>query len=365
MSIPSSASSTNSHKVGDGPLNDSPIPVQDRPFNAETPMHLLAQPTTPTRGFYVRNHYDTPILDASAYRLAIAGCVKTPRSFTLDQLKQMPPCRSIVTMECAGNGRSTLQPRPAGVPWRFGAVGTAEFTGVPLKTLLESAGVKSTAVDVVLTGADAGPASSDGNGTYARSLAIDHAMNGDILLAWEMNGEPLTPAHGFPVRVIVPRWYAMSSVKWLTRVDVLDRPFDGFWQVSQYLYIKEDGTADRTPVSRIRVRSVIAAPGDGDRLVCGPMVIGGTAWSGEGGISCVKVSTDGGESWTEARLLAAAGAGAATPWRAEWRPDRPGKYELMALATDTSGNTQPLMPRSNQLGYGNNGVHRVQVIVGD
>jgi len=363
MNIPTSSSSTHRTTIDDAPASGAPIPVQDRPFNAETPMHLLANATTPTSGFYVRNHYDSLILDASTYRLAVGGCVNKPLILSLGQLKQMAACRSIVTMECAGNGRSTLQPRPAGVPWRFGAAGTAEFAGVPLRTLLESAGVKSTAVDVVLAGGDSGPASGDANGTYSRSLAIDHAMNGDILLAWEMNGEPLTPVHGFPLRVVVPRWYAMSSVKWLTRIDVLDRPFDGFWQVSQYLYINEDGTADRTPVSRMRVRSIIATPGAGDNLRCGPVVMGGTAWSGEGGISSVKVSTDGGESWAEARLLAAAGAWGATPWRAEWRPDRVGEYELLARATDTNGNTQPLMPRSNQLGYGNNSVHRVRVIV--
>lgn len=341
----------------------SPIPVQSNPYNAETPMHLLAKPITPTAGFYVRNHYGMPELDAKAFRLVVQGLVRETLSLSLEDLKQMPQRRASITMECAGNGRSSLDPRPAGVPWRFGAVGTAEFVGTPLRSVLELAGMADRAVDVVLCGAERGPAGSANGETYERSLSRAHALLDDVLLAWEMNGEPLTVAHGFPLRAVVPRWYAMSSVKWLTRIEVIGEPFDGFWQTSQYLYVNEPGTAERTPVSHMRVRSVIAHPADGQRVAREPMEIAGSAWSGEGKIIRVDVSTDGGASWSSAGLMEQAGPWAATPWRFEWTPPRSGSYALMARATDSAGNIQPMEPRKNAMGYGNNGVHRVFVDV--
>lgn len=345
------------------PHGREPVPVQGRPFNAETPMADLADALTPTSSFYVRNHYDMPTLDAAAYRLEIAGCVDRPLTLRLDELKETPAKRQVVTLECAGNGRSALTPAPAGVPWRFGAAGTAEFVGVSLSDVLKLANVKATAVEVVLTGGDQGSPTSDGGGVYARSLSVDHALNQDVLLAWEMNGERLSVAHGFPLRAVVPGWYAMSSVKWLTRIDVIDHPFIGHWQANQYLYIQQAGIPDRTPVSRIRVRSVIASPSAGDRVAPGPVPIAGGAWSGEGEIVRVEVSTDGGERWSDAQILPSAGRGSAVPWRFEWTPSATGECELVARATDSAGHVQPLTPRSNLLGYGNNGVHRVCVLI--
>jgi len=343
----------------------TPVPIQEQPYNAETPMPLLADGLTPTGAFYVRNHYAVPDLKADAHKLRILGLVKTPLEISLSQLRAMPSSRSVITLECAGNGRSALNPRPAGVAWRFGAVGTAEFAGTPLRWVLERAGILERAVEVVLAGADHGVVNGQEGVAYERSLTLERAMSDEVLIAWEMNGEPLTVEHGYPFRVVVPRWYAMSSVKWLARIEVIGQPFGGYWQAAQYLYIGEKDTPPRTPVTHMRVRSVIARPGAGEELARGPIEIVGASWSGEGRIERVEVSTDGGSTWGDARLEVPAGPWASAPWRFDWSPQRAGEHILMSRATDVVGNVQPMAPRQNALGYGNNGVHRVSIVIRD
>jgi DMSO/TMAO reductase YedYZ molybdopterin-dependent catalytic subunit len=253
-------------------------------------------------------------------------------------------------IECAGNGRVFLEPPQIGVRWELGAVGTAQWTGVPLAALLARAGVKPEAVDVVLVGADRGEFKypqppSEGEIPFARALPLSKAQDEEVLLAYAMNGQPLPREHGYPVRAIVPGWYGVASVKWLERIVVLDRSFHGYFHVFQYsLWERHDDLRDLTPVTELQVKAQIARPGPHEVVDAGhPYLIRGAAWTGEGEIVCVEVSTDAGATWSEARLLTPAIAYTWRLWEYPWQvPEQPGRHVLMARATDAAGNTQPL-----------------------
>lgn len=339
------------------------VPVEARPFNAETPMQALAEPLTPIHLFYVRNHFQVPRIKAETWRLAVDGAVMRPHQMSLKDLQSFPERTVTVTMECAGNGRTRMVPVPSGTPWACGAVGSASFTGTPLHLLLERAGLRSEAVEVVFAGADLGEVEPGRTEVFARSLPLALARQPDVLVAWGMNGEPLLPEHGHPLRLVVPRWYGMASVKWLVTISVLPEPFKGYFQRERYVYSGESGTPEATPVTLMRVRAVIGRPADGAELAPGRVEVAGTAWSGAGPIARVEMSVDDGHSWAEAELGTALSTYAATPWRFLWLPSSPGKYALVARATDDAGNTQPPGPVWNAYGYGNNVVHRVRVAV--
>jgi DMSO/TMAO reductase YedYZ molybdopterin-dependent catalytic subunit len=250
------------------------------------------------------------------------------------------------------------------VRWGFGAAGTAQFAGTSLRHLLELGRVQDSASEVLFIGADRGEVEPGRSVAFERSLPLSLALESDTLLAWEMNGQPLTPEHGAPLRLVVPRWYAVASVKWLTGIRVLTEPFAGYYQAEKYVYEKEAGTRERTPVQGMRVRAIIARPGENETLAAGPVGIAGMAWSGEAPIRKVDVSTDGGAAWQEADLGKAPSPHAWTPWSMRWTPARPGEHVLMARATDAEGRTQPLESSWNAQGYGNNVVQRVRVIAG-
>ena len=298
--------------------------------------------------------------------LEVGGLVERPVTLTLDDLKARDAREATVTMECAGNGRVSLDPRPESQPWLLEAVGTARWHGAPLRPLLEEVGLLDGAVEVLFTGADEG---RDGgiDQEYQRSLSIDDALESDAILAYEMNGEPLPPQHGFPVRLVVPGWYGMTSVKWLTRIDVLGEPFSGYQQAQSYrLRQHEDEEGD--PISRMLPRSLMVPPGRPDfftreRIVeGGPCVLEGRAWSGQGDIASVDVSVDGGETWAAAELGEQLGRWAWRGWTFSWEPE-PGSYELCCRARDSAGNEQPVEPAWNLGGYVNNAVQRVHVTV--
>jgi DMSO/TMAO reductase YedYZ molybdopterin-dependent catalytic subunit len=273
-------------------------------------------------------------------------------------------------MECAGNGRATMRPRPRSQPWLVEAIGTAEWTGTPLRGLLEEAdvqaGVQAGAVEAVFTGLDAGM-EADKVQRYQRSLTIADALDDGVLLAWAMNGEPLPPQHGGPLRLVVPGWYGMASVKWLARIELVERSFEGHYMVGSYRYAVAEGDLGE-PVTRQRVRALMAPPGIPDfytrtRLVpAGPAMIEGRAWAGPREVVGVEISTDAGASWAEARLEPAAAACCWQAWRFDWQA-RPGRTTLMVRATDGAGERQPLEPVWNRYGMGNNAVQRVDVIV--
>lgn len=337
--------------------------------NHGLPLEALRYDVTPPGLHYVLTHYDIPAVDPAGWRLEVTGAVGRPLRLDLDDLRRRPTVTARVLLECAGNGRARLEPRPVSQPWLLEAVGSAEWTGTPLAPLLEEAGISGDAVDVVFTGADHG-VERGVEQDYARGLPLAEALRPDALLVWGMNGQPLPPQHGAPLRLLVPGWYGMAQVTWLTRVEVLDRPFDGYQNETAYR-LKVDADDPGEPVTRIRPRALMAPPGWPDFMTRerfvrpGRVVLGGRAWSGRAPLTGVQVSTDGGESWAAADL---APADPAHPyaWRA-WAYDwtaTPGRHELLVRATDEQG-TQPVEAEWNRQGMANNLVQRVPVTVLD
>jgi DMSO/TMAO reductase YedYZ molybdopterin-dependent catalytic subunit len=339
------------------------ITVEEHPFNAETPLRELSRAITPTDSFYVRSHFDIPSLDPSTYRLDLEGAVRTPLKLSLAEIQAFPARQLTATLECAGNGRVRLEPPVPGVRWGFGATSTAQFSGISLRQLLDRSGVLASGVDVLFIGADRGEVEPGRTVAFERSLPLGMAQQEDTLLAWEMNGEPLTRAHGAPLRLVVPHWYAVASVKWLTRIRILTHAFEGHYQTEKYLYEEESGTPDGAPVTQMRVRAIIAHPGESETLPCSPIDICGMAWAGGASIHKVEVSVDGGISWREAQLGMRPSEHSWVPWRLTWSPSSPGPCVIVARATDSLGKTQPLEQSWNAQGYGNNIAHRVRVLV--
>ena len=337
--------------------------------NHGMPLEALRYDVTPAGLHYLLVHYDIPFVDPASWRLAVTGHVARELTIDLARLRSMPRTTRRVTFECAGNGRARLSPRPVSQPWLTEAVGTAEWTGVPLAAVLREAGVLPEAVDVAFTGADHG-IERGVEQDYARALRLADAMDGEVLLADEMNGAPLPPQHGAPVRLVAPGWYGMAQVKWLQRVTVLDRPFDGFQNATAYRLKQGDEAGE--PVTRILPRALMVPPGFPDfmsrvRIVdTGRHLLTGRAWSGWGPIARVEVSTDGGASWGNAALDPAdpgAGRWAWRKWSFEWAAVTEGPTELLCRATDQLGQVQPVEQPWNRQGMANNMVQRIPVLV--
>jgi sulfane dehydrogenase subunit SoxC len=337
--------------------------------NPGMPLEALRHPVTPIGMHYVLVHFDVPHLDAAGYELVVDGRVRRPLSLTLDELRARPPVSVPVMMECAGSGRARLAPRPVSAPWHDEAIGCAEWTGTPLRGVLEDAGLLDDAVELLFTGHDRG-IDQDVEQDYQRSLPIEEALREDVLLAYAMNGGPLPAPHGFPLRLIVPDWYGMTSVKWLRSITALAEPFEGVQQTLLYRYRRspEDPGA---PVTRKKPRALMAPPGIPEfftrrrHVRAGRTLIEGRAWSGHGAVRSVEFSADGGRTWSQARLQPAESKHGWSAWSYDWEASEPGDYELCARATDAAGNTQPLDAEDawNQGGYGVNAVQRVPVHV--
>jgi DMSO/TMAO reductase YedYZ molybdopterin-dependent catalytic subunit len=268
----------------------------------------------------------------------------------------------VATLECAGNGRSAFDPPVEGEQWQLGAVSTAEWTGVPLVEVLDRARMKPAAREIVLRGADNGCVEGSAEPIrFERSLSLDDARDSDALLAYAMNGEPLPLQHGYPLRVIVPGWYAVTSVKWLTDIDVVGAPFDGFFQTQRYFYEWErDAAIVREPVRLQQVRSVITEPAGAADVAVGDLVIRGVAWSGAVPIARVDVSVGDGP-WQPARLIGERHRHSWQWWELLTRLDEPGLTTLRARATDLAGRAQPEQPVWNRLGYGGNAIQTVTI----
>lgn len=326
----------------------------DIPLNRETSLDALD--ATPGAPLYVRCNFPIPRLHAATWSLAVDGMVRRPEALDLAALRALPFVERDVLLECAGNGRSLMNPVPAGVAWGLGAVGVARFGGAPLAAVLDRCVLDPAVTELVFTGADAGVV--EGRETaYAFSLERGLALAEGPLLAWTMNGEPLAPEHGHPVRLVVPGQYGMRSVKWLTRITAIDRPFRGHFR-EKYRYRGERGVPDASPVGPIRVRSLILSPRPDDRLGRSAVEVRGIAWSGHGPVVRVEVGID--DEWREAEIHTRSEP---ARWRLDWTPPGPGSYELAARATDAAGMTQPDAAVWNEGGYGNNVVHRVRVAV--
>ncbi|MGI5196218.1 sulfite oxidase [Streptomyces sp. CA-288835] len=343
--------------------------------NHGLPLEALRYEVTPPGLHYVLVHYDIPTVGAGEvddWTLTVRGRVRNPLSLDLATLRSFPAVTHRVTMECAGNGRARLNPRPVSQPWLVEAVGTADWTGVPLRTLLAEAGVEPDAVEAVFTGADHG-VERGVEQDYQRSLPLSDATADDpeVLVAYEMNGAPLPPQHGHPVRLVVPGWYGMAHVKWLRDIALTSTPFTGFQQAVAYRYRRSADNPDDPgePVTRIAPRALMIPPGFPDfmsrtRVVRpGPVPLEGRAWSGHAPVTKVEVSTDDGDTWTEAALDEGLkeSAWAWRSWRTTWEAT-PGTHVLSARATDAAGHTQPLDQPWNRGGFGNNLVQRIPVI---
>jgi DMSO/TMAO reductase YedYZ molybdopterin-dependent catalytic subunit len=333
------------------------------PLNGETSIAaLIGSVVMPSAHFYVRNHFHVPALDASSWRLEVGGLVERPLSLGLRDLRNMRSQRLVVTLECAGNGRSFLHPPAEGEKWGLGAVSTAEWTGVPLVDVLDRAGLKTAVREIVFRGADGGKVPGRSEPTrFERSLQIDDARDADALLAYAMNGEPLPVQHGYPLRLIVPRWYGVASVKWLTAIEAIGHVFGGYFQAEKYWYEwNHGGTIVREPVRLQRVRALITEPGPGDERECGEVLVRGVAWSGAAAIETVDVSIGGGP-WQEARLLGDRHRHGWQWWELSVRLDQPGSTTVRARATDLAGRAQPDQPVWNRLGYGANAIQEVPI----
>lgn len=334
-------------------------------------MHLegLRYPTTPIGMHYLLIHFDVPAMDESAYELEVGGRVRNPVKLSLEDIKARERLSRTVVMECAGNGRSRLSHRPASAPWGEDAVGCSEWTGTPLAPILEEAGLLDDAVEVLFSGSDRG-IDGDVEHAFERSLPVEEALREDLLLAYEMNGQPLPPQHGFPLRLVVPDYYGVASVKWLRSITALERPFEGVQQTVKYLY-QEFEEGHGTPITRKLPRALMVPPGIPEYLTrkryLSPtaITVEGKAWSGHGRIERVEFSSDGGNTWEDTRLGEPAGPHSWTPWSHEWDAGEPDEYELCVRATDESGKTQPLDADSswNVGGYCVNAVQRVPVSV--
>jgi sulfane dehydrogenase subunit SoxC len=335
--------------------------------NHGMPLEALRYDRTPAGLHYLLIHYDIPDLDAETWRLRVGGAVRTPLELSLEDLRKRQRGTHAVTLECAGNGRTLIEPHVVSQPWVLEAVGNAEWGGTPLRGVLEEAGIDDRAVEVAFRGADRG-VEGEIEQAYERALPIDEVMRDDVLLADEMNGQPLLPQHGWPLRLIVPGWYGMTHVKWVTDITVLSESFEGYQNVRGYRWRSDPDEAGQ-PVTRMRPRSLMVPPGIPEfetrsRVVdAGSHVVRGRAWSGLGAIERVEFSDDDGRTWWEAELDEAPGDDFAwRGWSFEWHASA-GERVLCCRATDATGATQPLEPSWNVGGYGNNAVQRVPTLV--
>ena len=328
------------------------------------PLEALRYPVTPVGLHYLLTHYDVPEVNAESWSLLVRG--ERELSLGLDELQARPRVELAVTMECAGNGRARLDPRPVSQPWLLEAVGTARWGGTPLRPLLEEAGVGEGAVELLFTGVDRGSEGGDEQ-AFQRSLPVEEALRDEVLLAYEMNGAPLPPQHGFPLRLVVPGWYGMTNVKWLSEIAVLREPFSGYQQSWSYR-VRQTEDEEGEPLSRMLPRSLLVPPGipeflTRERLVpAGEVVVQGRAWSGLAPVASVEVSADGGSTWAAAELEPEDGRWAWRGWSYRWQAE-PGSWVLCSRARDEAGNEQPLEPAWNLGGYANNAVQRVTVTV--
>jgi len=336
--------------------------------NHGMPLEAMRYEVTPVGLHYLLVHYDIPAVDTASWRLEVGGCVARELRLTLDELRGRPAVTAAVTMECAGNGRAALEPHIVSQPWLLEAVGTGEWTGARVLPLLEEAGLRDDAVEVVFRGSDRGVEGGEQQ-SYERSLTIEQLAAADPLVAYELNGAPLPPQHGNPLRLVVPGWYGMTNVKWLEAITAVAEPFTGYQQARSYRFRAHEDDPG-TPVTRMLPRALMVPPGIPDfitrqRTVAAgaPVELEGRAWSGWGAITEVAVSGDGGASWAPADLGPSSGPAVWRAWRFSWTPPGPGSYELCSRARDDAGNVQPLEPEWNVGGYANNAVQRVAVQV--
>ena len=345
-----------------------------RPPQLETPFEVFNEGLiTPNDAFFVRYHWSGIPTDIKPeeFRVSIGGLVNTPLTLSLAELKALGEPVSIVAVhQCSGNSRGFFTPRVNGGQLGNGAMGNAKWTGVPLKRVLEKAGLKPGAVQVSFNGMDKPPI--DGGPDFVKALDIDHAMDGEVMLAWAMNGEDLPMLNGYPLRLVVPGYYGTYWIKHVNEIQVLDKVFDGFWMASAYRIPANGcactpagkGPAKTVPINRFNTRSFITSHQDGARLKAGKeVVLRGIAFDGGQGIAEVSISSDGGKTWQAAKLGEEVSRYSFREWKASFKPPKKGEYELKVRAVNRAGQGQPMEALWNPAGYMRNVVETVRVSV--
>jgi DMSO/TMAO reductase YedYZ molybdopterin-dependent catalytic subunit len=311
-------------------------------LNFSTPLAQVSGTVVPNPLFFLRSNYPPPTIEPGTWRMRIDGRVKRPLSLSLGELQSLPSRNDEVWLECAGNSRRRFDPPGEGNQWDEQAVSDAVFKGVSLSTMLDGVGLEDDALEVVATGGD--------STAFQRSLPLDVARRPEVLLAWEMNGEPIPAPNGGPVRLVVPGWAGVASVKWPVLLEAVNTPFRGYYHAERYIMADAHGRVS-APVREMPVKSVFAWPAEGQVVARGAHTAFGFAWSGYGQIAGVDVSTDGQRSWSAARLAAGVGPLAWQRWEFPWTPSAPGPAALAVRATDTAGNVQPETVPWNKFGY--------------
>ena len=337
--------------------------MSERPLNAETPIPWLRSWITANSVFFDRNQSEIPPENISlkAWRLRIDGEVTMPLDITFEQILRMPKAIVSNTLECSGNGRALLTEKATGNPWTIGGVGNAVFGGVWLKDILNRAQPSLKTKHVAFEGLDK-PLGSAGV-KFILSIPFDKAMSSS-LLAYEMNGEPLPLKHGYPLRALALGWTGANCVKWLQRITLLDRPFEGFFMDKVYrVYQKGKAPESGEVVTSLKLKSIITQPLHDDALPAGPVTILGAAYGGEEEIKVVDITVDGGRSWKKAEFIGPHERYAWRQWQYVWHVEKEGAYTIMARAADVQGRQQPMNASWNVLGYGNNGVHEHGITV--
>jgi DMSO/TMAO reductase YedYZ molybdopterin-dependent catalytic subunit len=341
-----------------------------RPFDAETPVREFTSYLTPNHRFFVRSHFGPPdprLIAETGWRLRVGGLVERPREFTLSELRSMEVATLTAVVQCSGNGRAFHRPKVPGVQWERGAVGNARWTGVRLRDVLAAAGVKDAARHVQFQGADRPVVASVP--LFVRSIPVAKALHPDTLLAYEMNGRPLPLLHGAPLRVITPGWMADSCIKWLSDITIQTEEATGYYMQTAYRVptrpVEPGGAVSgpSVPVEEMIVKSLIAAPSEGETVGIGPVTVQGVAWSGEAKIVKVEVSLDEGKTWEETRLVGEDHPYAWRQWQFIWRAKTAGIHTILCRATDARGETQPAVSPWNPSGFLWNGWDRVTVTV--
>lgn len=306
----------------------------------------------PNDRFFIRSNGPIPVVDPATWTMRVYGEVNQPVTLSLVELRALPTTRLEAFIECAGNGRTRFEPLPPGTPWVNDAIGNAVWEGVALSAILDLAGVRPSAVDVVTQGADFAE--------MRRGLPLSVARSPETLVVWTMNGEPLPTAHGGPARILVPGWAGIASTKWLAALEVISHPFDGFWNTDNYVFWDEEGAPLR-PIAEMPPKSLIVTPAENSCLEPGPITIAGWAWSGFGAVELVEVSVDGGLAWEPATLH----AGERHGWRRWEHPwvATPGCHRLLARATDERRLRQPARAAWNGKGYQMNAIQEIVVQV--
>jgi DMSO/TMAO reductase YedYZ molybdopterin-dependent catalytic subunit len=337
--------------------------MTEKPLNAETPVESLRSWITANAVFFDRNQgvFPREPISLEEWELSVDGEIEKPLQLNMEHILRMAKVIVANTFECSGNGRSLLKEKARGNPWTIGGVGNAVYGGVWLRDILQQAGLKNSGKHVSFEGQDLSLGSSGIK--FIRSIPIEKAMS-TTLLAYEMNGEPLPLKHGYPMRALALGWTGANCVKWLRRISVLDRPYEGFFMDKVYrTFQKDQDPKSGEVVTTMHIKSFITQPLREETLKLGTVVILGTAYAGESGVERVEVSVDNGKSWADAQFIGPHEEFAWRQWQYIWQAQEKGDFTLMSRATDSQGNPQPMHAAWNVLGYGNNGVEEHAITV--